>query len=79
MTRAGSNLTDLGKTGANMLLVATLDAVPSVRARQGKPPRRPDKLHADTGTVRLIGDWRAESGPDEPPHATSGSRPLGKP
>jgi IS5 family transposase len=33
-----------------MMLVATLDAVPGVRARgRGRPRKRPDKLHADKG------------------------------
>ncbi len=33
-----------------MMLVATLDAVPGVRARRrGRPRRRPGKLHADKG------------------------------
>ena len=48
--------TPLGVTlsGANrnnsMMLAATLDAVPGVRARhRGRPRRRPDKLHADKG------------------------------
>ena len=41
-------------SGANrhdsMMLVATLDAVPGVRARgRGRPRRRPDTLHADKG------------------------------
>ncbi len=41
-------------SGANrhdsMMLVATLDAVPGVRARgRGRPRKRPDKLHADKG------------------------------
>lgn len=29
------------------MLAATLDAVPPIRGRQGRPRRRPDKLHAD--------------------------------
>jgi len=33
-----------------MMLVATLDAVPGVRAKgRGRPRKRPDKVHADKG------------------------------
>lgn len=31
------------------MLAPTLDAVPPVRGRRGRPRRRPDKLHADKG------------------------------
>lgn len=47
--------TPLGLTlmGANRhdssMLAPTLDAVPPVRGRHGRPRRRPHKLHADTG------------------------------
>ncbi len=47
--------TPLGLTisGANRndakMLEPTLDAVPPVRGRRGRPRKRPDKLHADKG------------------------------
>jgi hypothetical protein len=47
--------TPLGLTisGANRndakMLAATLDAVPPVRGRRGRPRRRPNKLHTDKG------------------------------
>ncbi len=38
-------------TGANrhdtLMMAATLDAIPSVRGRRGRPRHRPNKLHAD--------------------------------
>lgn len=48
--RAGTPL-GLTLSGANrhdsVMLAPTLDAVPGVQGRRGRPRRRPDKLHAD--------------------------------
>ena len=33
----------------SIMLATTLDAVPPVRGKPGRPRRRPDKLHADKG------------------------------
>ena len=41
MTLSGANRND------NRMMVATLDAIPPVRGRRGRPRRRPHKLHAD--------------------------------
>jgi transposase len=43
LTLSGANRRD------SQMLAPTLDAVPPIRGRRGRPRRRPNKLHADKG------------------------------
>jgi len=47
-TPLGLSISGANRNDAKML-APTLDAVPPVRGRRGRPRRRPDKLHADKG------------------------------
>jgi IS5 family transposase len=43
VTISGANVHD------SLMLSVTLDAIPPLRGRRGRPRKRPDKLHADKG------------------------------